>query len=135
MAAKNYDEIKKMTAKATGASEADVVKAQLKTATKADGFVDLKKSKAELADEKKANKASCCIGPSGSSDKYPYGLTLRLEEDSLEKLGIDDDNLPSAGDELTFTIKARVTDVSSRERADGDDTCCVELQVTKMKKG
>lgn len=134
MAAKNYDEITKMKAKATGASEADVVKAQVKEAAKSDGFVDLKKSKAELADEKKMNKASCCIG-SGSSDKYPYGLTLRLEEDSLEKLGIDDESLPNAGDELTFSIKARVTDVSSRERADGDDTCCVELQVTKMKKG
>jgi hypothetical protein len=62
MAAKNYDEITKMKAKATGASEADVVKAQVKEAAKSDGFVDLKKSKAELADEKKMNKASCCIG-------------------------------------------------------------------------
>lgn len=129
-----YEEVKNAVAKAKGMSEAGAASASMKSG-KSDGFVDMKKSKAELADEKKMNKASCSIGPGGSSDKYPYGLTLRLEEDSLEKLGIDDENLPSAGDELTFTVRARVTDVSSRERADGDDTCCVELQVTKMKKG
>lgn len=66
---------------------------------------------------------------------YPYGLTFSLDEDTLEKLGIDGD-LPSVGDMIHFCGMAKVTSASASERegTDGSKETCrrVELQITHL---
>lgn len=128
--AKDYSELKGMQARASGASEADVAKAQI-AIPKTNGFVDLKRTKKEIKERNSPSKAA--FGP--GDDTYPYGLTLRFENDALDKLGIDEDELPDVGQEVTLTVKANVTSLSSRQSTGSDDTRCMELQVTKVKMG
>jgi hypothetical protein len=77
------------------------------------------------------------VAPAGkiSGPKYPYGLCLSLDDESLEKLGLDGD-LPEVGEVLQFSAIARVTSASMNEHENGagaSDTCCrVELQITDM---
>lgn len=70
-----------------------------------------------------------------SVPKYPWGLCLRLDEDSLEKLGLAGD-LPQVGESLQFIALAKVTSASMSESENPDGSkrqCCnVELQVTDM---
>jgi len=66
---------------------------------------------------------------------YPYGLQVRLDEDSLDKLGIAE--LPKVGGELLLTAKVTVTSVSSNEhQTEGKrgkhKHRNVELQITDM---
>lgn len=77
------------------------------------------------AERKKQNQ-----GPSPiSENKYPYGLSLRLDNDTLEKLGLD--SLPKVGTTVRVEATAKVTSVSSNEGTQGKNRC-VELQVTKL---
>lgn len=66
---------------------------------------------------------------------YPYGLCISLEDDTLEKLELDDD-MPGVGDVIQFNAIAKVTNVSQNEResADGTKSVCrrIELQITDM---
>jgi len=66
---------------------------------------------------------------------YPYGLCISLDEETMDKLGIDGD-LPEVGEMIHFCAMARVTSASMNERegADGTkETCCrVELQITHL---
>ena len=77
------------------------------------------------------------VAPAGkiSGPKYPYGLCLSLDDESLKKLGLDGD-LPEVGEVLQFSAIARVTSASMNERENGvgaSDMCCrVELQITDM---
>jgi len=67
----------------------------------------------------------------GPSPSYPYGLQLRLDNESLEKLGID--KLPRVGGTVTVTAEAKVTSVSQNESEGGSGmrrSC--ELQITKL---
>lgn len=67
--------------------------------------------------------------------KYPYGLCISLEDESLKKLGLDGDE-PSVGDIIQFNAIAKVTNVSENESEGTDGTtnkhCRVELQITDM---
>lgn len=66
--------------------------------------------------------------------EYPWGLCIRLEDKSLEALGIT--KLPSVGDELLVTAKVKVTSVREseyqREGGQAEVDRCVELQITDM---
>lgn len=64
-----------------------------------------------------------------SGPRYPYGLELRLENPTLEKLGMD--SLPKVGRKLRIEAIAEVTGVSSNEH-NGHKSKCVTLQITKM---
>lgn len=68
---------------------------------------------------------------------YPYGLSLRLDEDALDKLGIS--TLPEVDGVLMLTAKVTVTGASSNERSTGGDKTakhrCLELQITDMALG
>lgn len=70
-----------------------------------------------------------------STPKYPWGLCLSLEDETLSKLGIDGE-LPKAGDVIQFTALAKVTNssTSESETTDGATKECrrVELQITDM---
>lgn len=59
---------------------------------------------------------------------YPYGCCVRLEHETLEKLGLAGD-LPAIGDMIHFCAEARVT--SARCDPDGSAQC-VELQIMRM---
>lgn len=69
---------------------------------------------------------------------YPYGLQVRLDEDSLDKLGMKE--LPKVGGYLILTARVCVTAVSSNEhQADGKrgkhKHRSVELQIEAMNLG
>lgn len=61
---------------------------------------------------------------------YDYGLTLRLNQESLEKLNLDTADV-EVGDMLHLNIMCDVTSVSKHDTGDGEK-CCVELQVTRI---
>ncbi len=65
---------------------------------------------------------------------YPWGLSLTLEEDALEKLGLTD--LPKVGAARRLVARVEVTSVSARE-AQGEDGPhrSVGLQITDMALG
>lgn len=62
--------------------------------------------------------------------KYPWGLKLTLNEESLAKLGIE--TLPKAGAEVTIQAKASVCGVSQYERDTGEANRAVDLQITDL---
>lgn len=61
--------------------------------------------------------------------KYPYGLNLDCNSDTLEKLGIT--KLPAVGEEVAITAVAKVTRISAYEEQDGSEQC-MGLQITLM---
>lgn len=89
-------------------------------------LTDMKRSKAE------AKEAS--VGPvSPDQEEYPYGLRLHLNDDELEKLGID--KLPKVGE--GGSIEAVFKIVSTHESANEGQKKyrSVELQITHMDLG
>lgn len=86
----------------------------------------------------KAEQKDLVAGPGNTDNapRYPWGLSLNLDEESLEKLGITGDgDLPDVGAELVLTAKVKVTSVSSNE-VDGDKTRqSVGLQICAMSLG
>ena len=89
-------------------------------------LVDMAYTKAEL----KAKDQEMSVGPSGQPDPYPWGLNLRLDKSSLDKLGIKD--LPRVGGEYHFVAVAKVTGVNMSAREGQDDETSVALQITMM---
>lgn len=84
---------------------------------------DLKISKKEA---KETNKLST---PYEDQERYPYGLRLDLNDDTLKKLGIT--KLPAVGTVLMFEAKAKV--VGSRQSAtESSDNRSIELQITHL---
>lgn len=61
--------------------------------------------------------------------RYPWGLTVRLDKDSLDKLGIDE--LPGVGDSYVLIAKVDVVSVSSNQ-SEGGSSKNLELQITQM---
>lgn len=66
---------------------------------------------------------------------YPYGLNVRLDEDTLDKLGID--TLPKVDGDLMLWARVKVVSVSSNEHTSNDSKGkhkhrMVELQITDM---
>jgi CRISPR/Cas system-associated endonuclease Cas3-HD len=61
---------------------------------------------------------------------YPYGLSISLCQDELEKLGLDHTDF-EVGDLVHFHAMSVVTSVSSSQN-EGGNTCRVELQITHM---
>ena len=46
--------------------------------------------------------------------EYPWGLELNLENESIEKIGIDVENT-NVGDDVYFTARAKINSVSESE--------------------
>lgn len=122
--ARDYNEIKGMLAREKGATETDVVKAQLKkTKAEVDGLTDMKRAK-------KDKKAQAKLAGPYEGDDYPYGLEIRLGEDEMEKLGID---LPTVGGTVTITAKAKVKSAEVRNDGSGEKkNCCLQIQKLKV---
>lgn len=79
--------------------------------------------------DKKKDKESAC-GYIASESKYPYGLCVRLDNTSIEKLGMK--TLPEVKDEMLLTARVVVTSVTSNEREGRGPEKTVELQITNM---
>lgn len=63
--------------------------------------------------------------------KYPWGLCIDLNEDSLQKLGID--TLPELGTTMTIVAKAEVQSASSSQyQGDEKPRMNLSLQITDM---
>jgi len=68
--------------------------------------------------------------PLVEQDTYPYGLTLRLDEETIAKLDIGE--LPDVEVVLDLVAKVRVTSVSSNQTTGGGTRRSLELQITEM---
>jgi hypothetical protein len=62
--------------------------------------------------------------------KYPWGLEVRLDKVSLEKLGLTGD-LPEVGALCQITAVGRVISVSERQNQSGKD-CDATIQIERM---
>lgn len=81
-------------------------------------------------DEAEAQGDVCC-GPGDGADlpKYPWGTSLCLGTEALEKLGV---GLMPVGTEVTIIAKAIVTGTSSRERQGGEPSQDMDIQLTAV---
>ena len=81
--------------------------------------------------ERKARYAPTSIG-GGEKDGplYPYGLTVQLDDESLEKLELEP--LPKVGTVLTLVARVEVTAVASNQGADKEKHQSVSLQITDL---
>lgn len=84
------------------------------------GLKNMKESK--LVDE--------CVPKSDSDDRYPWGLRLDLNKNSLDTLGLDITDV-NIGDEVRLTAKADVIAVRQNKNEYGDDGN-LELQITHL---
>ena len=92
-------------------------------------MVNLQLSKAEAQEES---------GATPELPRYPYGLSIYLDDETLEKLGMTE--MPKVGTVLQLTAQVTVTGTSTRatqgEKEAGEateTTCsCVDLQITDM---
>lgn len=62
--------------------------------------------------------------------KYPYGLSISLDDGSLSKLAMD--QLPRVGDTFMVMAKVQVSNVSERQNMSNDSEASVGLQITDM---
>jgi len=83
----------------------------------------------ELSAQEAQEYTSCEVKP-GDAPRYPYGLTLYLDNDSLAKLGISD--LPKVGSALKLNALVTVTSIGMSQQQDGDAEMRTELQITDM---
>lgn len=63
--------------------------------------------------------------------KYPWGLSISLDNDSLEKLGMEDEDF-EAGQEFTIECRVKVMGFSEDETINDGVRKCVRLQITEM---
>jgi hypothetical protein len=65
--------------------------------------------------------------------KYPYGLELTLDSESLEKLGIGVSNLPKVGQQMQLAANVEVKSVGMNEyQGESKPNLHVCLQITAM---
>lgn len=99
-------------------------------------MVDLARTPEEVKEEIAESRPAGL--PKAAVPTYPYGLCLYLDDDTLEKLGIDGD-LPDAGDTIQFQAIGRVTSASQNEctteSGEKEIKRRIELQITHMDAG
>lgn len=94
----------------------------------ADTLIDMAFTKDELKEKKKSEP--CCVGIDGNPNPYPWGLSLHLERDTLDKLGMK--QLPNVGIELRMVAIVKVTSVNQSAREGENEQASVGLQITSM---
>jgi hypothetical protein len=62
--------------------------------------------------------------------KYPYGLAIRFDDESLKKLEADTSDW-EVGDSFELVTEVKVTSKSEHDTNDGKK-CCVELQIVAI---
>ena len=86
-------------------------------------LTDMRLTKEEKAD----NMGMPCVF---NQSEYPYGLSISLDEKTIEKLNVDHSDW-QIGDVFDLRAMARVTSVSENESENGK-TCRVELQIVML---
>ena len=79
--------------------------------------------------ERKENRTELAIDSPADEEQFPFGLTVNLEDESMDKLGTD---LLEVGDEVLFTAVSKVTHVHESASAPGDKHKSMTLQTTDM---
>ena len=65
-------------------------------------------------------------------EDFPFGLSIHLDDESLEKLGINANSMPSVGTKMMLLARVEVRSMSIHED-DGDDVRrSISLQITDM---
>lgn len=84
-----------------------------------------------LSPDESKQESSCLLGSEDTDrgPKYPYGLTIQLDETVLKKLGITE--LPSVGQPMRLMAVAEVCSTSQYENQGGSEKC-VSLQITQL---
>lgn len=62
--------------------------------------------------------------------KFPFGLSIRLNNESMEKLNLG--KMPKVGSEMTLTAEVNVESTEESERAGGGSRRHMTLQITSM---
>lgn len=87
-------------------------------------LIDMKYSQKEKVEESKENVPSA-----DSMPDYPYGLTINLEKEQLDKLGLTEYEV---GDELNISAVGKITMVRSSERENDPEEASVTIQITQL---
>ena len=75
--------------------------------------------------EKKENSVESAL----DKPKYPYGLRLRIDQDTFKKLRL---GKPEIGATMLLSALVEVSEVSSEKMFGDDDNFSMELQITSM---
>lgn len=96
------------------------------------GMVDLARSPEDVKEDQ-AKMVAPSAEPTGPL--YPYGMCLRMDDETLDKIGFEGD-LPKSGEIVHIQALARVTSSGSNEQltTNGERKVCryVELQITHL---
>lgn len=77
-----------------------------------------------------AKESTGAIAGDGSAPKFPYGLCISLNSDSLESLGVK--SLPAVGTKLLVTAVVEVSSTRETQQQDGTSEKSADLQITEM---
>ncbi|WP_238919391.1 capsid staple protein [Achromobacter xylosoxidans] len=84
----------------------------------------------QLTPEEAKEVAGCCSSDGeAEGPKYPWGLSISLDDTTLEKLGIS--ALPQVGQRMQLAAVVEVCSTSQHENQEGMDKC-VSLQIIKL---
>lgn len=84
-----------------------------------------------LIDMAKSESAAETTPLMPQENKYPYGLQITLDTESLQKLGVDHSDW-EIGDVFPLDILAKVVSKSANESENGGNYCSVSLQITHI---
>lgn len=96
-------------------------------------LVDMAMSPEEAAEEEGCCAPATTSGADPDAPKYPYGLSLSLNEESLGKLGLT--QMPAVGTKVRITAECTVTGTSAYQTQGGESEENVSLQITAMEMG
>ena len=89
-------------------------------------IVDLKRTKKEAKKLETGNEVAMT-----SQEKYPYGLSINLDDNTLKKFDIDGSEF-KAGQKLKIAGIAIIENIERRERIKEKPTSYIRLQITNM---
>jgi len=88
-------------------------------------LVDMKLSKKEVKKERDS-----FMGPESNGPKYPWGLSLDLNDEVLEKLGVSAKDF-KVGEDVVIKAKAKIKRLGSNED-EADKRESIDLQITHL---
>jgi hypothetical protein len=91
-------------------------------------LVSMARTKAEIKAREDRYKPGA--SPSMSENPYPYGLTIRLEAESLKKLGAKIGDY-AIGDTVRIVCECEVSELRQNNTKTNSEAC-VEFQIEKM---
>ena len=83
----------------------------------------------ELSKKEAKESGAPTLATDSNAPRYPYGLEIRLDNESLTKLGM---SLPKVGSYVKVRAEACVTSVSENESKGGKAQRSVSLQIERL---